>query len=334
MRGFRAARIGSAAAAVLMLSACAGGNFRPVSDRPVKIGQPYAIRGTTYVPAADPSYDMLGYASWYGRESGNRTANGERFQPAWFTAAHTTLPLPTYVEVTALDTGRRIIVRVNDRGPFVRGPRIIDLSRGAAELLGMKAQGQARVRVRRVEPSEKDRERLRRGKPAGDLPPVSERVLPYLRTQLSAAGCSTGVGGTRQNGGYRHSGAVGEQPLSGGFLRVERFLPCVRRDPGGLKLRQDALQNQCDPCVACLFHDAKGSRMTFGDLLRLDGKVRHVDQDVPAPPGSLQSAHGLAHDLHIAGHRGTVPETAQRYAQHPQVMVRRYLEHATSFMAA
>jgi rare lipoprotein A len=131
---------------------------------------------------------MLGYASWYGHESGTRTANGERFRPDWVTSANTTLPLPTYVEVTALDTGRRIIVRINDRGPFVRGPHIIDLSSAAAELLGMKAQGQAPVRVRRVEPSEKDRERLRRGKPARVLPPVRERVLQNLRAQIAAAG--------------------------------------------------------------------------------------------------------------------------------------------------
>ncbi|QNQ11482.1 septal ring lytic transglycosylase RlpA family protein [Sphingomonas alpina] len=188
MRGFQATRIGSVAVAVLMLSACGGGNFRPVSDMPVRIGQPYQIRGTTYVPAADPRYDVLGYASWYGNESGNRTANGERFRPGWITAAHTTLPLPSYVEVTALDTGRRIIVRVNDRGPFVRGPRIIDLSRGAAEMLGMKAQGQAPVRVRAVEPPEKDRKRLREGRPARDLSPVGERVLQNLRAQLSGAG--------------------------------------------------------------------------------------------------------------------------------------------------
>lgn len=187
MRGFRTARMGSAAAAILALSACAGGNFRPVSDAPVRIGPPYQIRGATYVPAAAPSYDVLGYASWYGHESGNRTANGERFRPDWFTAAHTTLPLPTYVEVTALDTGRRIIVRVNDRGPFVQGSRIIDLSRGAAERLGMKAQGHAPVRVRRVEPPEEDRERLRQGKSARDLPPVPGQVLQGLRAQLPTA---------------------------------------------------------------------------------------------------------------------------------------------------
>ncbi|HMI18060.1 MAG TPA: septal ring lytic transglycosylase RlpA family protein [Sphingomonas sp.] len=188
MAGFRRERAGSAVAALLALSACAGGNFRPVSDVPVRIGKPYTVRGTTFVPAADATYDMLGYASWYGPESGGRTANGERFRPDWITAAHTTLPLPTYVEVTALATGRRIIVRINDRGPFIKGPRIIDLSRGAAAQLGIKAIGTAPVRVRAIDPSEQDRERLRHGKPARDLPPVSPDVLRNLRAQLSAAG--------------------------------------------------------------------------------------------------------------------------------------------------
>jgi rare lipoprotein A len=174
--------------ALLALSACAGGNFRPVSDVPVRIGQPYKVRGTSFVPTADPTYDMLGYASWYGNESGNRTANGEHFRADWITAAHTTLPLPTYVEVTALATGRRIVVRINDRGPFIKGPRIIDLSRGAAAQLGIKATGHAPVRVRRIEPSEHDRERLRHGKPARELPPVPETVLLNLRSQLSTAG--------------------------------------------------------------------------------------------------------------------------------------------------
>jgi rare lipoprotein A len=177
----------SAGAALLLLSACAGGNFRPVSDTPVRIGPAYSVRGTTYVPAAAPAYDAVGYASWYGNESGNRTANGEAFRPAWVTAAHTTLPLPTYVEVTALDTGRRIIVRVNDRGPFAQG-RIIDLSRGAAEELGIKAQGHAPVRVRRIEPSEKDRARLRKGKPAAGLDPAPARELQELRARLPAKG--------------------------------------------------------------------------------------------------------------------------------------------------
>jgi rare lipoprotein A len=154
-----------------------------VSDVPVRIGPPYTIRGATYVPAPDPNYDRIGYASWYGSESGNRTANGEQYVRSGITAAHTTLPLPTYVEVTALDTGKRIIVRVNDRGPF-SGGRIIDLSRGAAEELGIRRQGVAPVRVRVVQPAEKDRERLRKGRPARALDPVSARELARLRGAL------------------------------------------------------------------------------------------------------------------------------------------------------
>ena len=96
--------------AILALSGCAGGNYRPVSDTPVRIGRPYTVRGQTFVPAADPTYDMLGYASWYGPESGNKTANGERFRPDWITAAHTTLPLPTYVEVISRAARRRSLV--------------------------------------------------------------------------------------------------------------------------------------------------------------------------------------------------------------------------------
>lgn len=183
----RAIGIISASACAFALSACAGGNYRPVRDTPVRIGPPYTVRGTTYVPTADPSYDMLGYASWYGSESGNRTANGEHFRPKWITAAHVSLPLPSYVEVTALDTGRTILVRVNDRGPFSGRGRVIDLSRGAAEELGVRAQGHAAVRVRFVNPPEKDKARLRKGKPARQRPRVSERLLANLRAQLRAS---------------------------------------------------------------------------------------------------------------------------------------------------
>ena len=193
-------RTASLGGALLALSACAGGNFRTPSDVPVRIGKPYAVRGTTFVPAADPTYDMLGFASWYGSESGNRTANGERFRPDWITAAHTTLPLPTYVEVTALATGRRIVVRINDRGPFIAGPRIIDLSRGAAERLGIRAAGQAAVRVRRIEPSETERRRLLKGKPTPELAPVTPPVLDRLRRQFEAAGMSV-TGPTRRAAG-------------------------------------------------------------------------------------------------------------------------------------
>ncbi len=170
----------------LALAACAGG-YRPVSDTPVRIGRPYTVRGHTYVPAAQPGYDMLGYATWYGGESGNRTALREKFRPRWPTAAHRTLPLPSYIEVTALDTGARILVRGNDSGPFGGGDsRIIDLSRAAADMLGLRG-GPAAVRVRVVEPGERDRARLRRGKPAAALPPIPADQVRALRTQLGGA---------------------------------------------------------------------------------------------------------------------------------------------------
>lgn len=172
--------------AAFTLSACGGGvKYRPVSDVPVRIGPPYSVRGATYTPRAQPAYDMLGYATWYGNESGNQTANGERFRPAWLTAAHKDLPLPSYVEVTSLDTGRRILVRVNDRGPFGEAARIIDLSKGAAEELGVRDRGKAAVRVRVVEPEEKDREALREGKRARPLPPIPERTLKSLQAQFA-----------------------------------------------------------------------------------------------------------------------------------------------------
>ena len=156
-----------------------------VSDTPVKIGDPYTIGGVTYTPADIPDYDDVGYASWYGDElAGRPTANGETFDPAGITAAHKTLPLPSYVEVTALDTGRTILVRVNDRGPMV-GDRLIDLSRGAAEQLGI-VDGVATVRVRRTNPPLAERAQLRAGRPALERIGTPDSLLAILRSKIKA----------------------------------------------------------------------------------------------------------------------------------------------------
>ncbi len=113
-----------------------------------KIGNSYKIGDTWYYPAADYNYDETGIASWYGEQfHGKPTGNGEIYDMNAVTAAHRTLPLPSIVEVTNLENGRTIQVRVNDRGPFARG-RIIDLSRRSAQILGMERQGTAKVRVR------------------------------------------------------------------------------------------------------------------------------------------------------------------------------------------
>lgn len=115
--------------------------------------RPYQIRGIWYTPEIDEDYDRTGVASWYGDAfHGRPTATGEIFDMNLLTAAHTTLPIPCLVEVTNLSTGQSIIVRVNDRGPFVDN-RIIDLSRGAADALGVRSQGLAEVRVRYLGPA-------------------------------------------------------------------------------------------------------------------------------------------------------------------------------------
>lgn len=156
-----------------------------VSDTPVKIGDPYTIGGTTYTPSDIADYDDVGYASWYGEElAGRPTANGETFDPAGISAAHKTLPLPSYVEVTALDTGRTILVRVNDRGPMV-GDRLIDLSRGAAEQLGL-TDGVSAVRVRRTNPPAAERVQLRSGRAVPERIATPDSLLSILRTKLKA----------------------------------------------------------------------------------------------------------------------------------------------------
>jgi len=113
-----------------------------------KIGSPYRVGRRWYVPKHEPGYDRDGIASFYAEDfHGRQTANGEIFDMGALTAAHPTLPLPSYVYVTNLENGRAVLVRINDRGPYAHD-RIIDLSRFVASQLGFERAGTARVRVR------------------------------------------------------------------------------------------------------------------------------------------------------------------------------------------
>lgn len=115
-----------------------------------RVGNPYVVGGRTYVPQEDPHYRAEGLASWYGEDfHGRETANGEIYDMHGITAAHPTLPLPSYVRVTNLSNDRSLIVRVNDRGPY-HSNRIIDVSAKAARLLDFHGDGVARVRVEYV----------------------------------------------------------------------------------------------------------------------------------------------------------------------------------------
>jgi len=112
-----------------------------------KVGDPYTINGITYYPEEDFDYSEKGIASWYGPGfHAKMTANGEEFDQDLLTAAHKTLPMPSFARVTNLDNGKKIVVRVNDRGPYAEN-RIIDLSRASAQALGFKNMGLARVKV-------------------------------------------------------------------------------------------------------------------------------------------------------------------------------------------
>ncbi len=125
-----------------------GGNHYVAGHPMYRVGEPYQIKGVWYYPAVDYNYDKTGTASWYGEQfHGRYTANGEIFDLNQLTAAHTTLPMPSIVEVTNLQNGRSLQLRVNDRGPFVDG-RLIDVSRRAAQLLGFETKGTTPVRVR------------------------------------------------------------------------------------------------------------------------------------------------------------------------------------------
>jgi len=141
-----------------VLSGCAETEFlihsakrvtgRDISDKPeYKIGKPYQIRGIWYYPKENYEYNETGIASWYGAKfHGRRTANGDTYDMNALTAAHRTLPMPSFVRVTNLENGRSLILKVTDRGPFARG-RIIDISRRGSQLLGFQNSGTAQVRV-------------------------------------------------------------------------------------------------------------------------------------------------------------------------------------------
>ncbi|MEQ8481436.1 MAG: septal ring lytic transglycosylase RlpA family protein [Hoeflea sp.] len=147
------------------------------------IGKPYRVRGKWYTPKEEPGYDRAGLASWYGPNfHGRLTANGEIYDQYHLSAAHPTFPLPSYARVTNKKNGNSLIVRVNDRGPFAHG-RIIDLSNRAAELLDMKHEGVAAVRVEYV-----------------GRAPVEGDDTPYLMASYQPGGSDAPAGGVVASG--------------------------------------------------------------------------------------------------------------------------------------
>jgi rare lipoprotein A len=173
-------------AVLVLVAACGGGGPRPVdvpvqpangpaADYPVVVGDPFTIDGVTYTPQDTMNYDAVGFAA-SGAEGGDAVS-----------AAHRTLPLPSYAEVTALETGKTILVRIERRGPMA-GKALTELSPGAAVQLGYTGQPQFPVRLRRVNPTEPERALLRSGQPAPARMDTPKSLLTVLMRKLEAQG--------------------------------------------------------------------------------------------------------------------------------------------------
>jgi rare lipoprotein A len=175
-------RLLAAAAAAMLIPAAAHAQapatgFGPEGDYPVTIGDPYVVGGVTYSPSDTLNYDAVGYAHAGIAGSG-------------ISGAHHTLPLPCYVEVTSLDSGHTILVRLDRRGPMT-GKQLVELSPDAWAQLGLPAGADAPVRVRRVNPPEPERAALRRGNRAPGRMDTPPGLLSALRRKLGIATATT-----------------------------------------------------------------------------------------------------------------------------------------------
>jgi len=174
-------------AALVILAGCGGGGGAdkphsgpapiaasgPAADYPVRIGEPFTVEGTTYTPVDKLNYDEVGYAVTGMAGSGDAVVS----------IAHKTLPLPSYAEVTSLETGKTILVRVERRGPM-RNDRLIELSPGAAAQLGVADPARAPIRIRRVNPPEVERAMLRGGQSAPARMDTPPSLLTVLKRKL------------------------------------------------------------------------------------------------------------------------------------------------------
>jgi len=208
----RVAPIGACAVLCVALANCSGsvdprygvsasprvvadGDPVPKGGGVYRVGAPYTVAGQVYVPEDNPHYQATGLASWYGEDfHGRQTANGEVFDVNGISAAHPTLPLPSYARVTNLSNGHSIIVRVNDRGPY-HGNRILDVSMKAAHLLGFHNTGTAWVRVEYVgrAPIEGSDDRILAATLRQDEPAPLPGTVKLAATSLAPAGSTASI---------------------------------------------------------------------------------------------------------------------------------------------
>jgi rare lipoprotein A len=194
------------------------------------VGKPYTVRGQVYKPLEDPAgYVAQGTASWYGSDfHGRLTANGEIFSANAISGAHPTLPLPSYVRVTSLDNGRSLLVRVNDRGPYLHG-RVMDLSHRAADILGYVNRGMGNVQVQYVGPAPLNGDDTRMllasiNRPtameqgATRLAMVEQRVDPYAEGEVKVSQGRINFGDYQANQRQSSRGSYSSKDLADDFF--------------------------------------------------------------------------------------------------------------------
>ncbi len=211
--------------ALLLLGACADKRSAPSTSQSghgdvgsYKVGDPYQVGGVWYYPKADLSYDETGIASWYGPGfDGKRTANGETYDQWALTAAHPTLPMPSMVQVTNLDNGRSIQLRINDRGPFSNS-RIIDISRRGAQLLGFEGNGTAKVRVQILEEESLQLAALAQGTAVSATPPTPAPTVSVEAEALPGSSTPQPVSSVPQNAPRPSAASLPAEPQPSGVV--------------------------------------------------------------------------------------------------------------------
>lgn len=257
-----------------------------------KVGKPYQVNGVWYVPREQPNYDQRGIASWYGDQFHMKaTANGETFDMNTLSAAHTTLPLPSMVEVTNLDNGRKLVVRVNDRGPFVDN-RIIDLSREAARQLGYDRAGLANVRVRYVGPAPllgpADGLRYAQAKPlptrtpAAPAPPFADSTPPRAMAAVSRPADEVGVSSLPPITGS----AISDAPIAGPAVVASAPAPAVL---SGLRIQAGAFSSEANAQRAV----ARLSSAGTASIVPLQRQGTTLYRVVLPAPGDEAAAYAL-----------------------------------------
>ena len=229
------------------------------------VGKPYSVAGRTYIPRDNPRYSKIGLASWYGSAfHGRLTANGEVYDVNGLTAAHPTLPLPSYVRVTNLENGRSLVVRVNDRGPFARN-RLIDVSSRAADMLGFKGEGTAKVQVDYVGPARMDG--------------LDERML-LASYQGPGIGLSQG-------------GAFAENRVATAGMVMASAAPAPRLRPG----IADSDPMMLTPTFATTAAYAPDQSDNLGALILRSGLTRSYAETPPPAPALAAATELSSHDL-------------------------------------